>query len=138
MVTISHFARESHMTKLLLDISYSGSLCIGVGKILNRFISISSGPVVEHLPGVREDVGSIPGWVIPKTLKMYLVLPQKYSWFTHCRLYNMTGWDAISSACSIVFWCGIIISATGRQHHNMIEIKLKVMLNGKMQTLDNL
>ena len=30
----------------------------------------ASGPVEEHSPGVREVVGSIPGQVIPKTLKI--------------------------------------------------------------------
>ena len=30
------------------------------------------GLVVQHLPGVWDVVGSIPGWVIPKTLKMVL------------------------------------------------------------------
>ena len=33
------------------------------------------GPVVEHSPGVWEVVGSIPGWIIPKTLKWYLKRP---------------------------------------------------------------
>ena len=34
-----------------------------------------SGSVVEHLLCDREVAGSIPGWVIPKTLKMVLAAP---------------------------------------------------------------
>ena len=33
------------------------------------------GLVVERSAGVREVVGSIPGRVMPKTLKWYLMLP---------------------------------------------------------------
>ena len=36
----------------------------------NESMTAPSGPVVECAPCVQEVVGSFPGWVIPKTLKM--------------------------------------------------------------------
>ena len=53
-----------------------------------------SGPVVERSPGVREIMGSIPGWVIPKTLKMVLgasLLSTRHSGIQRLGQGNMVG-----------------------------------------------
>ena len=63
--------------------------------------------MVERSLGLQEVVGSIPGRVIPKTLKMVLDASLLSAWhlkdrsrtngrFPHCRLQNVTGWNAIS------------------------------------------
>ena len=59
------------------------------------FVTASDGKVVERSTGVQEVVGSVPGWVIPKTSKMKLdafllcaqqlkVRPRKYGRFLRC------------------------------------------------------
>ena len=44
---------------------------LDIGRYTIFFIALG-GPVVECLPGGRDVVGSILGWVIPKTLKNVL------------------------------------------------------------------
>ena len=63
---------ESIVFIILLCIHDLPVLCHTTGLVCYLMVTAPSGIVVERSPGVREDVGSIPGWVIPKTLEIVL------------------------------------------------------------------
>ena len=57
-------------------------------------MTAAGGPVVECLPGVQEVMGSIPGWVIPKTLKMVLDASLLSAWHLKDRSRHMVGFTS--------------------------------------------
>ena len=96
-----------------------------------------SGSVVERPLCDREVAGSIPGRVIPKTLKMVLAAlslgaqhlesrVRNRNWSAQCQ-YNVTGWNIMSKCLGMIFQWGstlkvsIELPVTSRHRRDMTE-----------------